>query len=222
MAERMSTTGHAYDDAPPTTQLFHAFMTSSASSTNCPAPAVALTPLTSNKAELIATVDTLVAAGGTAGHIGTAWGWYTVSAAWSDFWPTASAPKPRDDAKLMKAVVIMTDGDYNVHYATNYSKVDEGGASANGLSRDQAAALCTNMKATGVEVFTVGVELGNLTAKNMLENCASSPSAAISVHYYDVVSAIDTTFGLRFAFQNIGSHIASAAGIGNNKVRLTN
>ena len=222
MAERMSTTGHAYDDAPPSTQLFHAFMTSSAASTNCPAPAVALTPLTSNKADLTAAIDSLVPAGGTAGHIGTAWGWYTVSAAWADFWPAASAPKPRDDATLLKAVVIMTDGDYNVHYASNYSQVAEGGASANGLSRDQAAQLCTNMKAAGVEVFTVGVELGNQTAKNMLAACASSPSAAISVHYYDVASAVSSTFGLRFAFRSIGGKVATLAGIGTSKVRLTN
>ena len=220
MAERMSSTGHDSDDAAPGTgSYFHAFTTTDVNGTNCAAPSVALTPLTNNKANLQAAIAALQPAGGTAGHIGTAWGWYTVSANWTNFWPAASAPAAADPAKLLKVVIIMTDGDYNTHYDTNYSQIYEdysnNPAVANGRSRDQALALCSNMKTAGVEVFTVGVELSNNTAKTVLQNCASSPTTTSNIHYYDVSAATNQVSGLEAAFKNIATKIGTITGTGN-------
>src|SRR5450631_3332953 len=99
MAERMASTGHAYDDAAPSSAYFHPFLTTTSSSQlACAAPAVAITPLSNNKATLLAAINSLKAAGGTSGHIGTAWGWYTLSPNWATFWTEAagsgSAPAP--------------------------------------------------------------------------------------------------------------------------------
>ena len=227
MAERLqSTTGHAYDDASPSTSPFHAFTTTSSNSTNCTAPAVQITPLTSDPNVLNAAINALSPAGGTAGHIGTAWGWYTISPNWSGFWPTASRPAPIDPTKTMKAMIIMTDGAYNVHYDANYATDYEGysgdNSVGNGSSRNQANQVCTNIKNSGVEVFSVGVELGNDTAsKNFLLGCVSSPDHLFAVHYYDVVSAIASQTGLVAAFNDIGTRLAVATGTGNKRTRLS-
>ena len=226
MAERLTSSGAAYSDASPATAPFHAFTTTSSNATNCTAPAVSITPLTSDRAVLTTAINSLTAAGGTAGHIGTAWGWYTISPNWASFWPTASAPAPTDPAKVMKAVIIMTDGAYNTHYDNNYASIYEqysyNPTAGNGTSRAQAQQVCNNMKAAGVQVFSVGVELGNDTdSKNALLACVSSADNLFSVHYYDVLSAIASQTGLVAAFNDIGTKLAAATGTGNHRTRLT-
>lgn len=229
MVERMNTANggadsRAYGDDPPGAgAYFHAF-TSSSSSANC-IPTNEIVPLTTNRTAILNTVDSLSANGGTAGHIGTAWGWYTVSPRWAGFWPNGSTPAPRDDAKLLKAVIIMTDGDFNLHYNTSWQTVSEDYSNnpsiANGRSRFQAGSICTQMKATGVEVFAVGVELDNQTARDTLSNCVSAPSNLFERHYYDVANNLASQDGLVAAFTEIGHKIASATGTGNARVRLT-
>ena len=197
MAERLASSGHAYDDAAPSTSYFHAFTTTSAASTNCTAPDRPLLPLTNSRTDLYASVTALQPAGYTAGHIGTAWGWYTISDKWASFWPAASAPAVTNPAKVKKVVLVMTDGAYNLHYDANYASIAEDNSNnasvANGTSRSQAAAVCANMKAAGVEVFTIGLELGSDAAsKTALQNCASPWNAQIAQHFYDVSSAAST------------------------------
>ena len=46
-------------------------------------------PLTSDVDALKAKINGLSASGGTAGHLGTAWAWYTLSPNWASLWPTA-------------------------------------------------------------------------------------------------------------------------------------
>lgn len=54
------------------------------------------------------------------------------------------------------------------------------GSSANGkTSAQQAVEICTRMKNDGIEVYTVGFDLGgNTTAINTLSACASNSSHA--------------------------------------------
>lgn len=226
MAERLASTGHAYDDAAPSTQLFHAFTTTSASSRNCTAPDKPLLPLTNNRTDLYASIDAQHAAGYTAGHIGMAWGWYTISDKWTSFWPAGSKPAAADPALVKKVVLMMTDGAYNLHYDTNYASIAEDNNAnatvANGRSRSQAATLCTNMKAAGVEVFTVGLELGSdTTSKTALQACASPWNANVAQHFYDVTSAAASQNGLISVFTDIANRLASATGTGNHRTRIT-
>jgi len=225
MSERQSSTGHAYDDASPSTSPFHAFTTTNSASTNCATPAVAVTPLTNDPKVLSDAIKALVPAGGTAGHLGTAWGWYTVSPNWSSFWPAASVPKPAGTG-LMKVVIIMTDGAYNTHYDGSWNEVYEDTSSTptagNGRSSSQALSICTNMKAAGIEVFTMGVELGsNSTAQSTLQSCASPADTAFATHFYNVVNNQDPTNGLVPTFQTIATQIAAATGTGNQRLRIT-
>mgnify|MGYP002626152809 FL=1 len=110
-------------------------------------------------------VDRFRADGWTAGHIGAAWAWYTVSPKWSSIWPAESRPEPYGKRDLVKAVVMMTDGEFNTSYRNG---------SQNGTSGDQARKICENMKDENVVVFTVGFDLRERNAIRTLEECATS------------------------------------------------
>lgn len=134
----------------------------------CRPSAATVVPLTSEKAVLKQAVDRFSAGGWTAGHIGTAWGWYLISPEWSDVWPAESQPAAYGDAQVRKVAVLMTDGEFNTTYAR----------AANGTSPVQAQRLCTAMKAKGITVYTVGFDLNEASAINMLRQCASSQENA--------------------------------------------
>ncbi|QUS55803.1 pilus assembly protein TadG-related protein [Pseudovibrio brasiliensis] len=80
-----------------------------------------IVPLTADRNKIKYSIDRLSAGGGTAGQIGIAWGWYTISPRWKFFWPTNSEPLSYDTPNIRKYAVFMTDGDFNVHYRDNYN-----------------------------------------------------------------------------------------------------
>jgi hypothetical protein len=65
----------------------------------------------------------------------------------------------------------MTDGMFNTYY--------EG---ANGDSAAQARTLCTNMKAAGITIYTVGFQVPPEVLP-VLQHCATSPK-----HFFDAAS----------------------------------
>jgi Flp pilus assembly protein TadG len=148
----------------------------------CTVPAGAeVMPLTSDKQSLLAKVGGMSAAGGTAGHLGTAWAWYTLSPNWASIWPSSSAPAAYGTENLEKIAILMTDGEYNTQYDSNGVSVNQNSyptcsGAANGCSTTQARALCTAMKQQGIVVYTVGFQLGgNQTAVDTLNQCATDP-----------------------------------------------
>lgn len=176
----------------------------SATTTSC-TPGSSIVPLTSNKTTLKNTINSLTANGGTAGPLGTAWAWYMISPLWAGVWGTASAPAPYADLttlnsngspKLRKFAVLMTDGDYNIMNGDDVSQ---------STANTAAQTLCTNMKAKGIEVYTVGFQLSGKKAKTLLTNCASSTDK-----FYDASSNAQ----LQAAFRDIALKISS--------LRLTN
>ncbi|MGZ9098619.1 MAG: ubiquitin-activating E1 FCCH domain-containing protein [Brevundimonas sp.] len=154
-----------------------------------PCPSAVILPLNSNKASLKSLISGLSVTGSTAGHIGMAWGWYSVSPNFNSLWPgnPAGAYAPED---TLKAVIIMTDGEFNTPYNTGVIARDSGSGSGgtvdkinqnstNGDPFDQGQALCDAMKAQGVIVYTVGFQIaagGN--AADLLADCASSAQHA--------------------------------------------
>ncbi len=108
----------------------------------CPVDAVL--PLTNDKVALKAKVNGFIAKNGTAGHLGTQWGWYLISPNWNSVWTGASAPKPYGTKNLVKSIVVMTDGAYNTAYKNGKT------------SSQQAITLCNNAKAQGIIVYTIG------------------------------------------------------------------
>jgi len=185
VVERIGT--QKYTDAAPTTnQYVMGHYTSTSATINgtkkgvCVVPSP-VQPLTSDKTALLNAINGLQAGGGTAGHLGTAWAWYTLSPNWNALWPS-NAAAPYGSTNLQKIAILMTDGDYNTQYNSSGISVDQNYVgscpdAANGCSTAQALSLCSAMKTAGIVVYTVGFGIGSSqTAVDLLTQCATDPS----------------------------------------------
>jgi hypothetical protein len=172
-----------------------------------------IVPLTSSKTTLHALANSLVAGGSTAGHLGLAWGWYMIAPNFASLWPTASQPKAYGSTNLIKAVIFMTDGDFNTPYCKGVVASDAltgAGTSSehincvspNGTSKAQAETLCNSIKATAnaTELFVIGFDLaGNASALAMLKACATDAD-----HFYQADDGTD----LEAAFADIAGNLS--------------
>jgi len=144
-----------------------------------------VSPLSLDKTAIKKKIDALMTGGGTAGHVGTAWAYYMLSPKWNAVLPLASQASAYDTPKIKKIAVLMTDGEYNLEYDVNGIDTSDkvAGSSANGVSSAaQAIAICNEMKKNGIDVFTVGFDLGgNATAINTMNKCASDASKSYTV-----------------------------------------
>ena len=154
-----------------------------------PCPSATILPLSSNRSTLKSLINGLSVGGSTGGQVGMAWGWYSVSPSFNGLW-SGSPAGPYAPEDTLKAVIIMTDGEFNTPYNTGVIAQNAGSGSGgswdkinqnstNGDPFDQGEALCDAMKATGVIVYTVGFQIspgGNAAA--LLADCASSPQHA--------------------------------------------
>ena len=131
-------------------------------------------PLTDNRRDLYDYIDDLYSSGNTAGHIGIAWGWYLISPNWASVWPSAAKPLAYDEPDSAKAMIIMTDGEFNVEYTA-----DKNGHNSQGTSFDQAKTLCDNIKAEGVRIYTVAFQ-APWAGRDVLNYCASSTEYAFT------------------------------------------
>lgn len=125
-------------------------------------PSAKIVPLTSDRQTLIDEVNSFNVDGWTAGHLGTQWAWNLVSENWADVWGGDARPDTYakvGTGKLIKAIVLMTDGTFNTAYHS-------------GSSSDQAIALCKAMKDKGVVVFSVAFD-ATAAARATLEACAT-------------------------------------------------
>lgn len=135
---------------------------------SCPSDAE-IVPLSDDKARLRRIVDGYRDGGTTAGHLGTAWGWYMVSPEWASIWPTASRPAPYHDGKTIKAVVVMTDGIYNTIGGISGGDNSDMARQASRIAVD----TCSAMKAQGVRVYAIGFQ-APATALATLRDCATN------------------------------------------------
>ena len=157
--------------------------TPSAASSLCSTPVSGtVLPLTSNKATLLSMIGGLTTGGGTAGHVGTAWAYYMISPEWSSIVPDGSEAVAYGTPQVKKIAILLTDGEYNYTYDNKGIAVGNrnAGPSGNGNSSSgQSIAICNQMKQDGIEVYTVGFDLGgNQNAINTLKNCASDKDKA--------------------------------------------
>ncbi|MFN6982274.1 MAG: ubiquitin-activating E1 FCCH domain-containing protein [Brevundimonas sp.] len=178
-------------------------------------------PLSSDITKLKNQVDGYSAAGSTAGQIGIGWGWYMVSPNFGGIWPAASVPGPVNARETLKAVVIMTDGEFNNPYCggvISKDAIDNGSAgdvnyqincsATEGDPFTQSVQMCAAMKAAGVVVYTVGFDLSTNrgkdtkvdTAIEVMETCATSKDK----HFFQPVNGA----GLKDAFRSIGQDIS--------------
>jgi Flp pilus assembly protein TadG len=171
-------------------------------------PDAKVIPLTADSKSLLDSIDDFKANGYTAGAIAIQWTYYMLSASWRGVVKGAGlgdGPADRDDKKIHKVAILMTDGQFNTAYAGVTGNFNSQGST----SRGNAESLCANMKAAGIEIFTVGFDLNNRSmsqterdqAKAVLKTCASSDASAIK-HYFEVSTGQE----LDDAFQEIISN----------------
>jgi len=121
-------------------------------------PEAEIVPMTADKATLTSAIANLTAIGSTAGHIGAQWAWNLVSPNFNDLWPDSSEAVDYADGKTTKAVILMTDGIFNMSYENDRSSV-------------QALAICSAYADKGIQVHTVAFE-ASASAKTFLRTCA--------------------------------------------------
>lgn len=171
-------------------------------------PASPLAPLTGDAAALKKVVDGFVAHRDayTAGHIGIQWSWYMLSPKWADALPASARPAAYGDTGVAKFAILMTDGEFNTAFAgVPESEFTKGRQQRR--SRDYAERLCAEMKAAGIEVFTVGFMLQDVgDAKKILRGCASPDRAGVR-HYWDTATGAE----LKEAFMSIAANIERLA-----------
>ncbi|MEL8056400.1 MAG: TadE/TadG family type IV pilus assembly protein [Pseudomonadota bacterium] len=119
--------------------------------------------LTNNRTTLINYVNSLSADGGTAGHQGVAWSWYLIAPEWTDLFSQSAAPMAYDEPDSIKAVILMTDGEFNSEIFGDQ-----------GTSAEQAKALCDSMKLKDVVVYSVALQAPP-EGQAVLEYCSSGP-----------------------------------------------
>jgi len=193
------TGSQAYTDASPATAKvgLNYDASNGNASQRFPCPSAQLIPLTSDKDKLTNAIGSYQANGPTAGHIGLAWGWYTLSPNWSSVFTGDSTPASyakltelgrKGQPLLKKIAVLMTDGEFNTAYCNGVISKDSGiynipaadrinCNATNGSSDSQALKLCDKMKKAGIEVYTVGFQAG-YAANQMLNQCATEPGKA--------------------------------------------
>jgi Flp pilus assembly protein TadG len=154
-------------------------------------PPQAMTALTENWEQLKTKANNLTPTGYTNIGIGLAWGWHVVSKTGVY---TEGAEYGTDN--LNKYVILMTDG-----YNTKNIWKEPQACPTNGPScasmDPRTSAVCTNIKAAGVKIYTVRLVNGNET---LIRDCATETSM-----YYDVANASE----LSGVFSAIGSQIAN-------------
>ncbi|MDY8111141.1 VWA domain-containing protein [Fulvimarina sp. 2208YS6-2-32] len=94
-----------------------------------------------------------------------------------------------------KIVVLMTDGENTLKYYNGDGSHRNASSSADvDQANNDSMAVCNNLKARNVEVFTVGFLVESTVAQSMLKNCATD-----SDHYFDA----STSKQLELAFDEI-------------------
>ena len=123
-------------------------------------------PLTSDWTALEERIDDMTPVGNTNVTIGAVWGWATLS-------PGApfTEAKPATEPRLKKYMILLTDGDNTENrFTTSGNEID-----------DRTKLACANVKAAGINLYTIRVINGDAA---LLKGCASDASM-----YYDVQDA---------------------------------
>jgi hypothetical protein len=176
----------------------HAITPSTTSGPNKSCNMQSILRLTTDWSALNAKINAMNAVGETHIPIGLAWGWNLLSPN-GPFGDGVAYSTPN----TTKVAILMTDGEntYQTVNDNNDSNYDgygfiwqnRTGTTSNTASTRTAAIdarltqLCTNMKAAGIVLYTVRVEVTTGTS-SLLQGCATTPDK-----FYDVQSASDLT-----------------------------
>jgi len=170
---------------------------------NCPASAVQ--PLTNIKATITSAIGSMLAAGNTVIPEGMAWGWRVLSPD-----PPFTEGALASDPDIIRFLILLTDGENNVGGGGNYhnaSSFSAFGFAASGhlgatdgsqtrqVLDTKTAALCTNVKAQGIYVYTIALQVTDGATRAMLASCASAECPGGQCYYESpTAGALETVF----------------------------
>jgi Flp pilus assembly protein TadG len=196
MAERSGS--GATTDSLPDPSTYAQAMTASNLALGYVCPTTAVQPLRNrlSRSAVTGMINGLDGAGGTAGHIGAAWGWYMLSHNWESAHPSGSKPETAGP-NVIKAIIIMTDGVFNTSFVGGTLNPGTGGYNAD--SYDMFQTICSSMHAQGIRVYTVAFDIADTTALDQLQNCANMGNALTATNASQ----------LSAAFNNIMSELKS-------------
>jgi Flp pilus assembly protein TadG len=163
-----------------------------------PCQVVPYMPLSTNKTALKNKISSMTASNYTAGHVGLAWGWYTLSPIFGIF-SGESIPAGYDklttqvkSEKVKKIMILMTDGEFNSAYVNGVFSNQSPYANyqgnetlnlppTNGNVFNQANSMCNSIKASGVEVYVISFQLDKTQAQRvaLINNCATDAAHVI-------------------------------------------
>lgn len=153
---------------------------------NCPPE---LTELTPSRPKVLKAIADLTTSGNTYIPAGLTWGWAALSDAQPFSEPNNGKTKTQD------FLILMTDGANTM--SPTYPKHDDWNSS---LSDTLTAQLCTNIKASGITVFTISFDANSAILRNQLKICASSPDK-----FFEATNLIQ----LNQAFNGISSQVTA-------------
>lgn len=147
---------------------------------NCSGSLASAMPLSYDWVALNSKIDQMTAAGYTNITIGLAWGWHALT---SNL-PFTEAEAPQPD--LDKVIVLLTDGQNTQNrWTSSTSSID---------ARTQA--ICANIKAAAIRIYTVRVIDGNAS---LLQSCASNPTTYYNVQQADQLNGVFTSIAQNLA-----------------------
>ncbi len=181
----------------------------------CSTPGHTIMPLTGSKSLIGEKIEGLIGpAGGTAGHMGIAWSWYTIAPDFADTWGVPKRDYEPDDNRNLKAVVIMTDGQFTLH-----SDAYCDGRNSCTRSNQDARQFCEEMRKSDkkVMVFAVGLGIAEPEDRAGTVNYSSLPDNDPRKVLYDCAGEGRYFFPydgaeLRDAFKQIGKALANTQG----------
>ena len=128
------------------------------------APRSGIQPMTDDLDDITSFMGTLQGEGGTAGHIGTAWGLYSLSEDWHDVFDHPAGKPSKFEGETQKVMIVMTDGDFTMTHDENMTVAE---------TYDYFQSVCDLARANGVLIYTVGLRASTLTDQQLTE-CAAS------------------------------------------------
>src|ERR1043166_1361168 len=136
-------------------------------------------PLTSDWTALEGMVDTMTPAGTTNVTIGAMWAWSALTS--NEPWTEGRPVRP----DVEKVIILLTDGlNTQIRFTTVPSQIDA-----------RTAAVCDNIKAAGITLYTLQVNTGSDPTSTMLQQCATDTSKFYLVTSSSQIGTIFTQIG---------------------------
>lgn len=156
-------------------------------------PTQAIVPLTKDTYKVAQAINKLEVGGSTNITEGLAWGWRTLSPE-EPFKGAGSY----DSDKREKIAILLSDGNNFMHMRADergsefsaYGYLSNGrlnlptGATNDDIAKEldrRTSEVCTNMKAAGIEIYTIRLELDDKRSETLLRDCASSAENYLNV-----------------------------------------